>query len=438
MHYDIWKFGILIAIAGIMGLVLGNPLICMLIASIGIIAWQILQSRRLYKWVVNPRENAMLDTDGQAYLLHREINRREMAHRRERRQRNKFISEVRKAIGALPDAVVLINDNGKIEWANSHAKTVLGIKWPTDAKVRFTDLIRYPEIDALLNRKTQSDQGIEINSKYNRGQTINVKCIRYTNNLRMIVARDVSRLIKVNQMHADFVANVSHELKTPLTVLRGYLEILQDNNTLPDSLIKPIKQMSVQSARMQFIVNDLLYLAKLEDTENIKTREPVDITHVVNTIVESVQPLIEEKKHKLELDIDYDLKIVGAQTELHSAFNNLISNAIHYTPENGLIQVRWRSDENGATFSVKDNGLGIPEQHLRRLTRRFYRVDTDRSRDGGGTGLGLAIVKHVLQRHNAILEINSTEDIGSEFICRFPAETIGDQIPSAPAVSNDE
>lgn len=437
MQNDLWKFSLIIVIAGAIGLLFGHPLLVMLITSIGIITWQTVHLQGLYKWIINPRKNPMHDTYGQVYLLHREINRRNLANKRQKRQLSTFISQFRKATSALPDAIVLVSDSGKIEWANSNAKKVLGIKWPEDAQVRFTDLIRYPEVDKLLDLNMTSEQGIEINSKDNREQTINVKCVRYTDKLRMVIARDVSRLIKVNEMHADFVANVSHELKTPLTVLRGYLEIIQDSQGLPDNFIKPFKQMSLQSSRMQFIVNDLLYLAKLEDTENIKARDPIDVTHIINTIIESVQPLIEEKHHKLELDIDYDLNVIGAQTELHSAFNNLITNAIHYTPEQGLIKVRWRADENGATFSVKDNGLGIPALHLGRLTQRFYRVDADRSRGGGGTGLGLAIVKHVLQRHNAILEINSTEGVGSEFKCLFPAEKVNGQANIQAAVEEE-
>ena len=325
----------------------------------------------------------------------------------------------------LPDAIVLVNNEGKIEWANANAKSVLGIRWPEDAQLRFSDLIRYPEVDKILRPKEPQQEGVIVNSQLHSGQTINIKAVRYTNGLRMVIARDVSRLIKVNQMHSDFVANVSHELKTPLTVLRGYLEIMEGSNKLPDVFKKPLDQMNLQSVRMQLIVGDLLYLAKLEDTENQQSHDIIDVTHVVNTIVETIQPLIEEKQHKLELDIDYSMHIVGAQTEIHSAFSNLVTNAINYTPNNGLIRVHWKKDDDGnAVFSVRDNGYGIAAHHIERLTQRFYRVDTDRSREGGGTGLGLAIVKHVLQRHDAVLEISSEEDIGSTFACQFPIERI--------------
>jgi len=251
----------------------------------------------------------------------------------------------------------------------------------------------------------------------------------------MVVARDVSRLLQINQMQRDFVANVSHELKTPLTVLKGYLEIFQGSEELPEPFVKPLRQMNIQSERMQFIVDDLLYLARLEDRATVKPSSPVDVTLMINTIVESVQPLIEKKRHKLELDINYDLTILGAQKELHSAFSNLITNAINYTPENGCVRLRWFEENGVAVFSVKDNGLGIAAPHIDRLTQRFYRVDSDRSREGGGTGLGLAIVKHVLQRHGAELEIISQPEEGSEFRCTFPLDHGEESTPNSELMS---
>jgi len=285
-------------------------------------------------------------------------------------------------------------------------------------------LIRSPEVEAMLNHKSALKEDQEISSLALNNQVINLKSIPYTDVTRMVIARDVSQLIKVNQMHTDFVANVSHELKTPLTVLKGYVEILQNSKELPEKFVKPLGQMNLQSVRMQFIVSDLLYLAKLEDTANKTPHQPVEVTHLINAIIESVQPLLEEKRHKIELDLDPNIRIIGAETELHSAFSNLITNAINYTEPHGAIAVRWKGQLEGAEFSVKDNGLGIPAHHISRLTQRFYRVDTDRSREGGGTGLGLAIVKHVLQRHNGELDIKSADGSGSTFICHFPHSQI--------------
>ncbi|MFT6408752.1 MAG: two-component system phosphate regulon sensor histidine kinase PhoR [Arenicella sp.] len=428
MQNDIWKFVGLLLIAAVFGYTIGHILLPMLLASIGIIAWQVYRLNLLYLWAENPKHNPMPEVDGQLHSLYRSILRTNAKNSKRKRQLSAYLTQFRRAVSALPDAIVLVDDNGKIEWANRNANTVLGIRWPEDSNVRFGDLIRHPEVDHLLqnasSKKKPPEQGVVVNSVSNSEQTISFKCIRYTDTLRMVIARDVSRLVKINQMQSDFVANVSHELKTPLTVLKGYVEILRDNPELPLKFAKPLAQMNLQSVRMELIVGDLLYLARLEDSANITPHAPVDITNLINTIVEAVAPLIEEKRHKLELDIDYSLALSGASKELYSAFSNLITNAINYTPENGVIKVRWQnSKQNGnscAIFSVKDNGYGIATQHLERLTQRFYRVDTDRSRERGGTGLGLAIVKHVLQRHSAELQIESHEDEGSVFRCVFP------------------
>ena len=424
MQKDIWKFSLLLSFAGIIGFVTGYFLLSILLVALAIIAWQTFRLNLLYKWTVNEQNNPMPETSGLTYLLHREINRRRIQNKHRKRQLSTLLNQFRQAISALPDGIVLIDNQGKIEWANENAKDVLGIKWPEDAQLRFGDLIRYPEVDAILKQKNPQKEGAIVNSLLHSGHTINIKSVRYTDNLRMVIARDVSRLIKVNQMHTDFVANVSHELKTPLTVLRGYLEIIEGSDKLPEMFIKPLSQMNLQSVRMQLIVSDLLYLAKLEDSDSAKKHEKTDVTHIVNTIIETIQPLIEEKHHKLELDIDYSMQIIGSQSELHSAFSNLITNAINYTPENGLIRIHWKQVDNNAVFSVNDNGYGIAAHHLSRLTQRFYRVDTDRSREGGGTGLGLAIVKHILQRHDGELEINSEEGVGSQFKCVFPISRI--------------
>ena len=424
MRDDIWKFSLLFAVGATLGFVLGKLTLVLLLIALGIIGWQVFRLNQLYKWIQNPRKNSMIDSGGQLYLLHRHIAKNQQQNNKRKRKLSRYIKQFRRAINSLPDAVVLIDELGKIEWANSNAKNVLGIHWPKDAGVRFGDLIRYPEVDKLLKHARPPAHGVEFRSLLHKSQTINIKCVTYTKSLRMIVARDVSRLVKINQMQTDFVANVSHELKTPLTVVKGYVEILQDSQELPSQLRQPIMQMSAQTERMQFIVNDLLYLAKLEDSENVEQHKKVDVTQLINTIIESVQPTIASKHHKLEIDIDYQLAIKGAQAELYSAFSNLISNAINYTPEHGTINARWRKQGEQAVFSVSDNGIGIATSHLSRLTQRFYRIDDDRSRESGGTGLGLAITKHVLQRHNAELDIQSTAGVGSTFSCIFPNEQI--------------
>ncbi|MEM7357941.1 MAG: phosphate regulon sensor histidine kinase PhoR [Pseudomonadota bacterium] len=438
MRYDIWKFTTILAVAGILGFLLGFFAETVMLCAIAIIGWQIYRIDLIHKWIKNPNKHPLPVTSGQIFELHRELNRRNRTNRKRKKKLTRYVKQFRKAISALPDAIVLLDRQGKIQWANQNAYQLLGIQWPNDHDVGFTNLIRDPRVAELLARSQLLDgpaaatnvrlEGIEVSSKYDEAQTLNLKVVPHTDELLMVIARDVSRLMKVNRMHADFVANVSHELKTPLTVLRGYLEILLAEESLDDKFAKPIEQMNAQSQRMQLIVSDLLYLSKLEDLHDPASHKQVEVTQLINSIVETSQDKTASKHLKLNLDIDYRIQIIGNQNELHSAFSNLIFNAVTYTPEHGVISIKWRGAEGGgAVFSVQDNGPGIPAQHLPRLTERFYRIDADRSREGGGTGLGLAIVKHVLQRHNARLEIDSTEGFGSTFNCLFPTDQIVDR-----------
>lgn len=439
MRFDIWKFGGVLAIAGIIGFALGYFAEVMLVCAIAIIGWQIYRIDLIYKWIKNPNKHPLPVTSGQIFELHRELNRRSRTNRKRKKQLGRYVKQFRKAISALPDAIILVDPQGKIQWANQNADRLLGIHWPNDHDVGFTNLIRDPKVAELLARQHHVDgpgatantkpdgklEGVEIASRHDNEQTLSIKVVPYSDELIMVIARDVSRLVRVNRMHTDFVANVSHELKTPLTVLRGYLEILQGQDSLDEKLAKPLEQMDAQSERMQLVVSDLLYLSKLEDLDNQASHTEVDVTHLINSIVETIQEKTAKKHLKVTLDIDYQTLIIGNQNELHSAFSNLIFNAVTYTPDQGIINIRWqRNSSQGASFSVQDNGPGIPAQHLPRLTERFYRIDADRSREGGGTGLGLAIVKHVLQRHNANLEIDSVVGTGSTFNCVFPGEQV--------------
>lgn len=455
LYADLWKVGLAVFSAFLLGLSVGYPLHSTLVATILVIAWQFHRLHRLRRWVKSPSNNPISDSSGQLYNLHGELSRQRRRAKQRKKQMATLYSQFRQAVSVLPDAIVLIDEIGRIRWANTNAEEMFGIRWPADSGLRFSNLVRNPKLETLLedsklkssvaqiaanhasansqteprtSAPTEAQQketaspliGVEISANNNSEQILNIKIIPYTDDLRMVLGRDVTRLMKVNQMHRDFVANVSHELKTPLTVIRGYLEILLGNKNLDERAVQALEQMSTQSERMRMIVQDLLFLSKLENEK--RAFEVVEVTHLVNTIMEMIQPQVAAKAHKLELDIDYQLNLHGAQSELHTAFTNLILNAVTYTSRHGVIQVRWGLRDGYGEFRVSDNGPGIPAHHIPRLTERFYRADAHRSRAQGGTGLGLAIVKQVLQRHNASLEIDSIEGEGSTFICRFPPQ----------------
>jgi len=239
----------------------------------------------------------------------------------------------------------------------------------------------------------------------------------------MILIRDVTRLTQIEKMRKDFVANVSHELKTPLTVINGYLEMLPENGDMPAPMMKKaISEMRSQSVRMQSLIEELLVLSRIEASTERTFEKLVNVPQLLWQIQVEAEALNRDKKHKIFFDISPILYVYGIESELRSAFSNLIFNAINYTPNGGVIEIKWALENNQVKFSVKDNGYGIAPVHIERLTERFYRVDKARSRTTGGSGLGLSIVKHVLSHHNSVLNIQSRVGKGSTFSCRFSPE----------------
>jgi len=251
---------------------------------------------------------------------------------------------------------------------------------------------------------------------------------------RLIVAKDVTRLYQLEQMRRDFVANVSHEMRTPLTVISGYLETMADNaDDLPAKWQRAITTMSLQSSRMEALITDLILLSKIETGEKTVSDTLTDVDALIRQICHDASALSGEKHHQFTIEINDQRLLKGDESQLRSAFSNLIFNAVKYTPPEGHITVTWNTDRDGGHLSVRDTGIGIDPVHIPRLTERFYRADPSRHKDTGGTGLGLAIVKHVLLNHDSSLEIKSHIGEGSEFICHFPRERLVERVPENTA-----
>ena len=279
-------------------------------------------------------------------------------------------------------------------------------------------MVRHPDFKAYFD-KTHYDAPLEITSPINNDAILEFHITLFGRKDRLIVCRDISHLHQLEAMRQDFVANASHELRTPLTVISGYLETFIDyKDTLPPRWGRALQQMHEQSQRMQNLIDDLLVLSRLE-TNHGQENSAVAIEPLLKALVHDAQSLSADKHHIILLDCE-DFDLLGVETELSSAFGNLIFNAVKYTPENGEIRVRWWQDTSGLHLEVKDNGLGIDPKHIPRLTERFYRADPSRHSDTGGTGLGLAIVKHTLLRHDGHLHISSQLGKGSSFTCHFP------------------
>jgi two-component system phosphate regulon sensor histidine kinase PhoR len=328
-------------------------------------------------------------------------------------------ARMREAAEAMPDGMVILTGDDHIEWFNRHATRYLGLDPVHDIGRPFANLVRQPEIIEFVAHGNFGEPLIVKSARDSR-LVLSLQIIPYGTEQKLLVARDVSKLEEVETMRRDFIANVSHELRTPLTVLCGFLETLE--NLPPDDpdASRFLKLMKTQADSLQRLVNDLLTLSRLESPENPLSEEPVDIAALVRNAYDDALGL-SSGSQQIKLQIDSTIKILGSEAELASAFGNLASNAVRYTPAGGKITLRWANAGDQAVFEVRDTGIGIAPEHIPRITERFYRVDRGRSRETGGTGLGLAIVKHVALRHQAELSIDSTPGKGSSFAIRFPA-----------------
>ena len=332
---------------------------------------------------------------------------------------------LRDAAGALPDALVLLDAREHILWSNRAAQHLLSLS-RHDRGARLSERLGSAELASWLASGGHGELD-EVPAPNAPGVHLSFSLIRLAEGQHLLLARDISALLHLEQVRRDFVANVSHELRTPLTVIHGYLELIEPEDV--PALAPMLGELRAQSKRMGQIVEDLLTLSRLETQQHL-SEEEVEIAPLLATLGKEAEAL-SQGRHAISLENAAPCDLLGSPRDLHSAFSNLVSNAVRYTPEGGRIAIGWRRErDGGARFSVADTGYGIPAQHIPRLTERFYRVSSSRSRETGGTGLGLSIVKHVLALHQARLEVASEPGKGSTFACVFGRERVlppGDQ-----------
>lgn len=352
--------------------------------------------------------------------IYRSIAQYQQRGRKRRKRQIRFTRRFREAANAVPDALVILDKQQQIEWANPAAAQLMNIHWPRDDGRPLSQALPHPDLATFIETGEYS-RPLELAPEHNRMIMLSLRITPFgeRKRQRLLVGRDVTKVYHLNMIRRDFVANASHELRTPLTVIAGFLESLADAPATPAAHRRPLALMQHQTERMRNIIEDLLTLSRLEMGDQAKDQTPVDVPDEVELILHEARTL-SEGHHHFQTDIDKDLLLIGNPVELRSAFSNLIHNAVRHTPEGTHVHIGWRRDAEGPLFWVEDNGEGIPPEHLPRLTERFYRVDRARSRVSGGTGLGLAIVKHVLNRHDARLLIASEPGKGSRFTCRFP------------------
>ncbi len=404
---------------GLIGWLYGRPLVGLLVAAFVALIWQV---RQLLSFDRALRTGDFDDFRYGEGIWQQIFSRFRFEHEKAGRRKHSYrqlLREIRKSTNAMPDGAVILNDENEIVTCNRAAKELAGLKRKKDRGQRIDNILRDPGLTRLLEAGGKDDS-TEIASPLIDGRWLNCRVVPYGGDQRLLLMRDVTERMRLNKMRRDFVANASHELRSPLTVITGYLDALAEDEQAPEGWAKPVAQMRLQARRMLHILGELLELSRLESAPTTESDETVDVGR-----------LLEQTRLAFEGHADIativtrqesTAQLRGSTAEIETVIVNLLSNAVRYTPRDGQITMTWRSGPDGADLIVADTGEGIDPEFIPRLTERFFRIDKSRSREVGGTGLGLAIVKHVLARHDAELEIESEPGEGSVFRCHFPPE----------------
>ncbi|HJW45988.1 MAG TPA: phosphate regulon sensor histidine kinase PhoR [Lysobacter sp.] len=422
------QLALVLVAAGVIGVLIQHPWPTLTFAALGVVAWHYWRLRKLLMRLTARQRHTPPLGEGTWNELDRLLFRGQQEMRSRKRRLIEMLRAYRAAAAALPDAIVVVERNSqRIQWFNEAAIGLLNLRHRDDIGAPVAQRLQPLQLSRWLAAGRNAEP-LEVTSPWNPTVTLSLRLIPYSENLWLLLARDVSRLLQLEQMRRDFVANVSHELRTPLTVVHGYLDML-DPSEHPD-WAPMLAEMQRQSQRMTQLVEDLLMLSRLESTDHLAGEETIAMSTMLNTLRREAMAL-SQNRHEISVEDNAGVDLYGSNKELHSAFSNLVGNAIRYTPAGGHITIRFRDDraerasaQPGVALEVVDTGYGIPAAHLPRITERFYRVSTSRSRESGGTGLGLSIVKHVLNLHQARLEIASDVGRGSTFSCHFGAERV--------------
>ncbi len=411
----------------LVGYSIGQFLPALLLLLVCYVLFNLVQLHRLTKWLAKDHasdRSAPPEGFGLWGGVFDGIYRLQKQERRASAYLENIVNKAQESSAALEMAIIMVDRNNNLDWWNKATESLLGLRYPEDRRLPVTNLIRDPAFTAYFGRNVY-DEPLHINAPGDSGKRLEIQIALFGENDRLIIVRDISQLHRLELMRKDFVGNVSHELGTPITVIKGYLEAILDNiQDLDGKWEKPVIQMHQQSSRMENIVKDLLALSALETGTPSRKQSSFALIQLLSEIVNDARQIFAQQDHQFSLSCDENIKFIGDRGELYSAIANLVSNAAKYTPYQGKINILIRLSEDFLEAHVEDNGPGIEAQHLPRLTERFYRVDVSRSSETGGTGLGLAIVKHIVNRHDGELTVSSEVGKGSCFTCRFPLSRV--------------
>ena len=411
-----FRIGLLLAVAGLLGWHYGQPLWAVAATLFALVLFWIYQMQRVQSWLRHPGQSPPAtygiwgDIISQIYQLQKQ-------GRESSAQLQSTVDYLQASFSSMRDGVVIVDQRGVLKWFNQSAQMLLGLR-STDIGQALMNLVRSPEFLRYFNRGEFGDS-LEYRAAGEADTWLRVEITPFGTGDRLLFVRDITANVRMETMRKDFVANVSHELRTPLTVISGYLEtILGDSSKLAPSHVKPLQQMLQQSLRMETLLEDLLWLSRIESEQGMELHNPVDIRALLAELQDELA--VAYPQRRLELELATDHKVAGDYRQLYSAVSNLVLNAIKYSAEDSVVKIAWRQQDGAYHLTVSDQGIGIEAVHIPRLTERFYRVEDSRCSTTGGTGLGLAIVKHVAASHGARLQISSKVGKGSAFSLVFP------------------
>ena len=417
--------GLLLLLVGgaFLGWLYGRPDLGLLVAALLALVWQVRQMFLFDSAIRSGNFDAIRYGSEFWSQAFSRIDKMRVRSQKHKKRYRRLLKEVRNSTKAMPDGAIILDERFEIMMCNPAAQDLVGFDPRLDRGQRVNNILRDPAFGAYL-QEGDFDEGIEIPSPIRDGDWLYCRLVPYGEDQTLLLIRDVTERVRLNKMRRDFVANASHELRSPLTVISGYLDALATDSSVPEEWARPLSQMQVQASRMTNVVSELIELSRLETAGAAPEDGDVDVPALIGTACRSYDDRTDVPRITAKLTTDVHLR--GSPTDIDSVIRNLLSNAIRHTPSSGSVTINWTRDGDEAVLAVSDTGEGIADEHIPRLTERFFRVDKGRSRAEGGVGLGLAIVKYALNRHDAELSIESAVGEGSTFTCRFPPNRVLD------------
>ncbi|ELV07568.1 Phosphate regulon sensor protein PhoR [Wohlfahrtiimonas chitiniclastica SH04] len=406
-------------LCGVIGLLFGHFLLGLLVGFVGLVCWHCYHLFRLSRWIWQKNALYPPESFGSWEIIYYGLHKHQQRLRSRQNELAQIIRLFRHGVDTSPDALMIVDDAGNIQWCNQRVKTQLNIRWPDDKGQNIVNLIRDP---ALADYLQQEDFSEPLTLKIHQKHYMEFRVLPYEHSRHIIVARNVNDIYLAQLQRKDFFTHASHELRTPLSVVKGYVEMFEEDLVPEDQKAQTWQKVQSQIERMESLIGQILLLSKIENMSAHAVMHRINVAKLLDQWISSIIEV--HPDYEIVANIEANLSIMGHQDQLYSVMCNLIDNAIKHNPSGTKIQITWARASKGVLFSVQDNGVGIAGHHLNRLTERFYQVDSAHTHQKNSSGLGLAIVKHALRHHGCDLSIESFPNRGSTFSFVIPAHLI--------------